>query len=143
MRAIYCSLRDASCCLSTPCSWRSQACKYSKQVLPAQQFSKQFSTSTDDTQPLIVSAEAAHVTARRHLALVHIPDFIAGPPNEAARGAFTACREDKRWFCLIISHDVNFWTTANRVQGLSWHWLDSSNCWSSDSLNYIHKNTCL
>lgn len=43
--------------------------------------------SSQADAPLIVSAEAAHVVARRHINLVHIPDFIASPPVEQVKGA--------------------------------------------------------
>jgi hypothetical protein len=43
------------------------------------------SSNSDD--PLIVSAEAAHVAARRHINLVNIPEFITSPPVEQVKGA--------------------------------------------------------
>lgn len=44
-------------------------------------------TSTANTDaPLIVSAEAAHVAARRHINLVNIPDYLASPPVEQVKG---------------------------------------------------------
>jgi hypothetical protein len=42
--------------------------------------------SSNSDVPLIVSAEAAHVAARRHINLVNIPDFIASPPVEQVKG---------------------------------------------------------
>lgn len=44
-------------------------------------------TSGPADAPLIVSAEAAHVAARRHINLVNIPDYIASPPVEQVKGA--------------------------------------------------------
>lgn len=64
-----------------------------------------FCSATSTSDPLIVSAEAAHVTARRHLALVHIPDYIAGPPNEAARGMapVTKCLLYPRLYAWLVA----------------------------------------
>jgi hypothetical protein len=36
---------------------------------------------------LVVSAEAAHVTSRRHIGLVHMPDAIKEPAADMAAGA--------------------------------------------------------
>lgn len=77
-----------------PASFPRSSCTYCPYpgVAPAGKHQRSFCSAAAATDPLIVSAEAAHVTARRHLGLVHIPDYIAGPPNEAARGMATIIR---------------------------------------------------
>eukprot|EP00892_Ulva_mutabilis_P012010 jgi/Ulvmu1/9181/UM005_0281.1 len=85
MIVVSCYVRNAVRGLSPWCALTSKACSLPHWPPPAQHNSRVFSNSSNDVEPLIVSAEAAHVTARRHIALVHIPDFIAEPPNEAAR----------------------------------------------------------
>lgn len=77
-------------------------------VAAANQWARQMSGGVEDSDPLIVSAEAAHATARRHLGLVHIPDFLARPPNEAARGTAT-----RYVFCEGIVYRMSRCTSTN------------------------------
>jgi hypothetical protein len=45
-----------------------------------------FFATDASSSALVVSAEAAHVAARRHIGLVNIPDYMATPPVEEIQG---------------------------------------------------------